>query len=76
MNCPHPTEMSGTCGLDTFGYRFCYYHRKLVAGSIESPSQYLTLEEIGATMGGRPHGDGRRLDQYVIDQRPALRGRR
>lgn len=45
----------------------CYYHTKVVLEQAEKPSVYLSHEEMDATVNGRRHGDGRRLDQYVIE---------
>lgn len=44
-----------------------YYHRKVVLGQVSLVEEYLDETEINATMNGRRHEDGRRLDAYVID---------
>lgn len=45
-----------------------YYHEKIVKGQVEPVDNYLTPREISATMVGRGHGDGRRLDHFAIDE--------
>lgn len=44
-----------------------YYERKVVLGLVQPVEDYLTDVEIGATLGGRKHEDGRRLDAYCLD---------
>lgn len=80
--CTHPTE-SGECTQTVYDspelrqVRYiidspvdvCFYHQRVVLGRLQQPASYLSLEELDATMGGRPHGDGRRLDQYVLEAR-------
>lgn len=48
--------------------RLCSYHQKLEDGLIERADEYLSARELEATLYGRAHGDGRRLDHYIIDE--------
>lgn len=43
------------------------YEEKIVKGLLEPTFAYLSPEEAEATVNGRYRGDGRRLDQYVVD---------
>ena len=46
-----------------------YYLQKVSAGLVTEPvEEVLSEKEIEWTMSGRPHGDGRRSDQYVDRQ--------
>jgi hypothetical protein len=42
----------------------CSYHEKRLAGLLAPLEEYLSDTEIDATMGGREHHDGRRLDHF------------
>lgn len=44
-----------------------YYERKIVEGRIQPTFDYLTEAELHALLNGRTRGDGRRVDQYVVD---------
>jgi hypothetical protein len=47
-----------------------YFVAKVAGGLIEEPvEEVLSEKEIEWTMGGRLHGDGRRSDQYVDEDR-------
>jgi len=43
------------------------YHEKIARGLLEPTWAYMSDAEIDATVNGRYRGDGRRLDQYIID---------
>ena len=53
----------------------CFYHQRLIMERLDRADSYLSEEELRATMGelsaagGRTHGDGRRLDQYIDPRR-------
>lgn len=47
--------------------RDAYYESKRLRGLLASPLDYLTDEEMNATMQGRSRGDGRRIDAYTSD---------
>lgn len=81
--CTHRTE-TGQCTQQVFdsdeltlvrdllkapGVDLCFYHVRLFLERTERPTDFMSQEELDATMGGRPHGDGRRLDQYVLEPR-------
>lgn len=44
-----------------------YYHEKVCKGLLVPSVDLLTEAESRAMMQGRPHGDGRRLDAYCMD---------
>ena len=44
-----------------------YYEEKIVRGLVTPTFAYLTPEQAEATVNGRYRGDGRCLDQYVVD---------
>lgn len=81
--CSYETE-SGTCSQSAFEtaelerarlfadepqMMLCHYHTARYLELLQSPASYLTGEEMDATESGRSHGDGRRLDQYVVESR-------
>jgi hypothetical protein len=43
------------------------YERKIVLGLIQPTWDYMSESEAHAVLNGRYRGDGRRIDQYVID---------
>lgn len=43
------------------------YHEKIVKGLLQPTWSYLSESEMEATVNGRYRGDGRRLDQYIVD---------
>lgn len=47
-------------------YTFCYYHEKVLFGLSLETFDYLGEHEIHNLLHGRVHGDGRRLDHYVV----------
>lgn len=48
------------------GERDTYYEEKVVKGLLTPAVDLFSTEESRALMGGRLHGDGRRLDQWAI----------
>jgi hypothetical protein len=61
---------NGICGQTALDGERCGYHQKLHEGRIEERvDELLSEEELEATMNGRAHRDGRRLDQYVLTDR-------
>ena len=64
-SCGYPTH-NGPCPQFGAPGR-CAYHRKIEAGLLQRADQVLDPVELEATMDGRLHGDGRRLDAYVTD---------
>jgi hypothetical protein len=61
-------EWPGCCQVSTGA--LCYYHDKCAADLLSPVDTYLTPTEIKAMLNGRSHGDGRRLDHYVLDLDP------
>jgi hypothetical protein len=45
-----------------------YYHEKIVKGLAQPALTYLTPTEIHNLIGGKYHGDGRRLDRFVVEE--------
>ena len=43
-----------------------FYHRKVILGLLTPSLDLLSEEEARALMSGRVHGDGRRLDAWVL----------
>ena len=44
-----------------------YYHKKVVLGLAQPAQALFSPEEIGTLLHGKSRGDGRRLDQWVLD---------
>lgn len=44
-----------------------YYEEKVVRGLLTPTWEYLSPAEAEAVLNGRYRGDGRRIDQYVVD---------
>ena len=59
--CQQPAARKGA------GTQLCSYHEKVKQGLLQPAAEVLSDVEIKTIMGGRFHGDGRRLDHYVID---------
>jgi hypothetical protein len=77
--CEHPTPF-GPCqqpseGVCAFHARWAaqagepdaFYHRKVALGLVTPTLGFLSEEEVNQLMGGKYHGDGRRLDAWFID---------
>lgn len=44
-----------------------YWHEKVVKGLITPTVDWMKPSELHAILNGRYRGDGRRIDQYVVD---------
>lgn len=76
QRCKQPAALNGLCMhhatlvyLEQAGEevrRDEYYEAKVMAGMLE-PTSELDEAELNALMHGKRHGDGRRLDEWVVD---------
>lgn len=66
MECSHPLARTGRCPREGRPL-VCYYHQKILDGLLQPAADVLAPLELEATMEGRLHGDGRRLDAYVLE---------
>lgn len=65
--CQVETDRGRICGQTVWGDdEWCTYHQKQAKGMLESPTDFMSDEEMNATVWGRPRRDGRRLDEYTL----------